>query len=446
MNRERYARAFEQAGLPAADLDGRVALLEEAVRDFHAAHGARPSWMWWVPGRIEVFGKHTDYAGGRSLVAAVPRGFVVVAGPRDDAIISARDARWQAAMEMSLDDDAAVFTGWQNYVGVVARRLKTNFPGARLGADIVFASDLPRAAGVSSSSALVVGVAMALVKRGRLAEREDWRSAIRSGLDLAGYLGAVENGLTFGALEGLPGVGTHGGSEDHTAIINGRPDRVTAFAYIPVRAQGDAPLPAGWQFVIMSSGVEASKAGAAKGQYNRASLGTRALVDVVSRHRGSSFPTLAAAIELAGVPAIEAAVDVQPHEAFSPAELRQRLAHFLSEDARVPAALEAVASADAPAIGELSFATQRDADQLLGNQIPETAALAAMARETGAFAASSFGAGFGGSVWALVEAGDAAAFASRWQSRYLGRFSPSKPVAAFLARPAPPATELAVTE
>jgi galactokinase len=45
-------------------------------------------------GRIEIFGKHTDYAGGRSLLAAVPRGFAVVAGPRTDGIVAAVDARW----------------------------------------------------------------------------------------------------------------------------------------------------------------------------------------------------------------------------------------------------------------------------------------------------------------------------------------------------------------
>jgi len=31
--------------------------------------------MIFVPGRIEVLGKHTDYAGGRSLVCATERGF-----------------------------------------------------------------------------------------------------------------------------------------------------------------------------------------------------------------------------------------------------------------------------------------------------------------------------------------------------------------------------------
>ena len=47
-----------------------------------------------MPGRIEVFGKHTDYAGGRSLLAAVPRGFAVAASPRNDGRVRVMDVRY----------------------------------------------------------------------------------------------------------------------------------------------------------------------------------------------------------------------------------------------------------------------------------------------------------------------------------------------------------------
>ncbi len=155
-----------------------------------------------MPGRIEVFGKHTDYAGGRSLVAAVPRGFAVAAAPRGDGLVTARDVRWASAMEVDSRIRPRPFHGWSNYVAVVARRLARNFPGAALGADVTFMSDLPRAAGVSSSSALVVGIALALIRRAALETRPEWRAAIQDPLDLAGYLGAVENGLTFRTLAG----------------------------------------------------------------------------------------------------------------------------------------------------------------------------------------------------------------------------------------------------
>ena len=47
---------------------------------------------FFVPGRIEVLGKHTDYAGGRTMVAAVERGFAIVAVPRDDRQTTVIDA------------------------------------------------------------------------------------------------------------------------------------------------------------------------------------------------------------------------------------------------------------------------------------------------------------------------------------------------------------------
>ena len=69
------------------------------------------------------------------------------------------------------------------------------------------------------------------------------------------------------------------------------------------------------------------------------------------------------------------------------------------------------------------------AEALLGNQVPETVALAASARELGAAASSAFGAGFGGSVWALVPRGDAEGFATAWLERYTRDF-PARAAAA----------------
>jgi galactokinase len=109
--------------------------------------------------------------------------------------------------------------------------------------------------------------------------------------------------------------------------------------------------------------------------------------------------------------------------------LRKRLEHFVREDGRVADALDAFLRADGPRLGALAESSQADAELLLGNQVAETIALARLAREGGAFAACSFGAGFGGSVWALVE-DEAEGFARRWQP------------GAFVARPSPPVAEL----
>ena len=442
----RIETVLASAGLEDSELPGRVALIDRTVDAFAAGAGQPPRWAWLVPGRIEVFGKHTDYAGGRSLVTAVPRGFALVASPRNDGRVVARDARWNSSIVVNSADDSQVFHGWANYIAVVVRRLLRNFPGADLGADITFFSDLPRAAGVSSSSALVVGVSLALIRRANLEERAEWRGAIRDLFDLAGYLGAVENGLTFGSLAGTSGVGTHGGSEDHTAILNCRPGFVSAFSYVPTQPLGRAMVPADWRFLIMPSGVEAAKAGAARTRYNRASLATQALAEVWRRHSGESIARPLAKV-LADGPHVEAeireAIARQPHADFSAEDLSVRLTHFMGEDGRVLPALTAFEAADRSALSELSRATQAEAESLLGNQVPETSALAALAREAGAFASSSFGAGFGGSVWALADAPEAAAVAARWQHSYAARF-PALATAAVpvIMRPGAPALAL----
>jgi galactokinase len=65
-----------------------------------------------------------------------------------------------------------------------------------------------------------------------------------------------------------------------------------------------------------------------------------------------------------------------------------------------------------------------------------------MAYEHGAFAASAFGAGFGGSVWALAPTDDAAAFASRWRQAYVDTCHPTGIVESFTCRPGPAVTEI----
>ena len=59
---------------------------------------------------------------------------------------------------------------------------------------------------------------------------------------------------------------------------------------------------------------------------------------------------------------------------------------------------------------------------MLGNQIEETVALVRLAEKSGAFAASAFGAGFGGAVWAAAPADTAGAVLERWRSAYATRF------------------------
>ncbi len=123
--------------------------------------------------------------------------------------------------------------------------------------------------------------------------------------------------------------------------------------------------------------------------------------------------------------------------------MHRRLDHFINETARAPLALAAFRNADRDALGRLADDSQREAATLLGNQIPETILLTQLAREIGAFAASNFGAGFGGSVWAAMRAADAEAFGREWIRTYAKRLPQIGEVAWFVSRPGPAAVEVA---
>ncbi len=423
--------------------ESRDALTALVTETFERRIGHAASWRWFVPGRIEMFGKHTDYAGGESLLAAVPRGFVVAAGPRTDEHLRIVDARHQEEILVSIRGGEP-FRGWANYGAVTARRLAANFPDAAFGADIVVASNLPRAAGVSSSSALVVGLALALIRRAGLEARADWHAAVPTADHLAWYLGCVENGLGYGTLPGTTGVGTLGGSQDHTAILNCREGHVSHYGFIPVTRLADIPWPDAWRFIVLSSGVHADKAGSVRDRYNRASSAVRALVALWERETGHAQPSLTAALRSA--PDADArlrhaiAHAVVPE--FSAADLDRRLTMLVRELERIPAAAAAVAATDAAALGALARASQHDTETLLGNQTPETIALARLAYDHGAFAASAFGAGFGGSVWALARTDEAEIVARRWHQAYMQTCRPTGHVEWFTCEPAGGAGEL----
>jgi len=423
--------------LSAEEAESKAALFERARSALGSS--AREARLWWVPGRIEFLGKHTDYCGGPSLICAIGRGFAVAANSRVDGVIRVTDASSGERIDGELDCELAPpRRHWSNYPLTVARRVARNFPGPLRGAEIAFASDLPQAAGLSSSSALIIATFLALSEANNLADRREYRDAIGSVEDLAGYLGAVENGSDFRNLAGDQGVGTEGGSQDHTAMLCARRGALAQYRFAPVHLERSVPLPNDHAYVVAASGVSAAKTGNALELYNRASRFAAEALTTLRAATGSSAPTLAAL--LAELPN---GMDDVGRALRGRAELLLRVAHLHSEARLVRAAGDALGIGDLVALGAMVDASQSTAERLLGNQVPETIALARSARELGAVAASAFGAGFGGSVYALVETGGAEDFRHRWVKAYAAAF-PNRCANAtfFVTRAGPPATSL----
>lgn len=448
MDREFIVSRLESLGLSEEAACRKAGLLERAAAALIAQGlpAFAPVWGWYVPGRIEVLGKHTDYCGGESLVAAPERGFVVLACPANDAHVRICDARTGEWCGLVISPDLEGAPGqWTHYACSVVRRLARNFPGSVRGMTVAFASDLPQAAGMSSSSALVVGIALALLRGSAIDGHTAFSANIPDIESLAGYLATMENGFGFGSLAGDCGVGTFGGSEDHTAMLCAQARWLSRFAYCPTRLVQRLPVPAELIFAVAASGVVAEKTGAALERYNSASRCARAAVEVWNRQTGRRDPHLAAAV--ASTPDAAARLRTVVAEAdgpFSPARLSTRVEHFLCENLEViPAACEAFAAGDLERFGALVDRSMALATTLLGNQVPETIDLARIARTLGAYAASAFGAGFGGSVWAMVPLADAGWFLQDWQQQYALRYpGPAAQAEFFLSRAGPPATAL----
>jgi galactokinase len=387
----------------------------------HGLTGGTASAALFVPGRIEVLGKHTDYAGGQSLTCAVERGFSACYTPRADAVVRIVDARDERQATFALSGDLDPPIGhWSNYPMTVGRRLARNFPRIRVGADIAFYSDLPKAAGLSTSSALITAVYLVLAELNAIRERPEYVREIGTPERLAGYLGSIENGQAFGGLAGDHGVGTFGGSEDHTAILLSVAGMLGGYRYRPVTRTRQLPLTPGHVFVVAASGIAADKTGSARDRYNRASSLVATLLGLWRRETGGPEATLADVVA-GGPEAIARLREVidRKESVFPVQHLRARLDHFLVEDQEVlPAAIDALDGGDLEAFGRVVDRSQQAAADLLGNQVPETITLARLARELGASAASAFGAGFGGSVWALVQTDRADALIDQWRRAY----------------------------
>ncbi len=397
-----------------------------------------------VPGRIEVLGKHTDYCGGRSVLAATEHGFCFVGVPRDDTVVRIVDVVSDRRADFELSPDIVAETGsWTNYPMTVGRRVARNFPGTLRGADLAFTSDLPEAAGMSSSSAFVTATFLALSRRNALPEHREYAANIERKEDLAGYLGTIENGQSFGSLAGDRGVGTFGGSEDHTAILCARSGALVQYSYGPIRFERTIELDPETIFAVASSGVIAEKTGDAMEKYNRVSRLALALVRLWNETTGgrAALHLHAALRSSPDAPHIlrQAIVGSSKLE-FPASELSDRLEHFLLENEEiVPSLPDSLVQCDLRGPGALIDRSQCEGARLLKNQIPETIYLAESAREGGAIAASAFGAGFGGSVWALIRRDGAEEFLAHWSEAYERKFPHRAERAEFFVTPAGPA-------
>ncbi len=325
-----------------------------------------------APGRVNLIGEHIDYAGFPVFPMAVQRqialAFRAIDEPVCRAVSTAPDL---SACAFRLDGAFAPGPAgfWENYFKAAAVGLSER--GVRLcGIEAAVASNLPIAAGLGSSSALVVAAALALLTA---ADEEI------PPLELATCLADAEQFT-----------GTRGGGMDQAICLCGREGEASRIEFNPLRLE-HIPVPLGWRFVVAFSLVEARKSGAAQRTYNA----RRAEVEeALARVR-------------AGAPPIDR-------------RLSRRYRHVAGEAERVTRAIDAMRGADLEGFGTLmteSHVSLRDDFEV---SVPELDELVELALEAGAAGARLTGAGLGGSVVALCEAAGVARVLEAWAERFYG--------------------------
>lgn len=341
-----------------------------------------------APGRVNLLGEHIDYHDLDVLPMALARGIGIRFRRRSDGIVRLvnADPRFppvEVPVRPGLRPDPPGH--WDNYVRAAVTAIAPLAPpGSFGGLDGIVDSDLPVASGLSSSSAVVVAVARAV-----LASHRDAGWSPPDAQRLADLLAAGERY-----------VGTAGGGMDQAAIVGGRPGEVMRVSFAPVRWTSRA-LPPGWAVIVAHSGIRAEKSGAAREAYN------------ALRERGEHACAVLA--PLFGMesrwPALRTARSTGELREAALRHLDPRTAavttHLLTEAERVEKGWEALAAGDRTAFGAAMLGSHDSLVRRCGVGHPRLDALVAAAVDAGADGARLTGAGFGGSIVALTEAGRA---------------------------------------
>ena len=141
--------------------DDRIEML---LSGFKEHFGAEPEALMRAPGRVNLIGEHTDYNDGFVLPVAIDRDIMVASRSRDDALVRIYSLDFNALTEFSLNDishDSE--NAWSNYPRGVAHFLKEEGYELR-GMEAVVTGNVPLEAGLSSSAAMEVVMAMTFEK------------------------------------------------------------------------------------------------------------------------------------------------------------------------------------------------------------------------------------------------------------------------------------------
>ena len=426
--------------------------LEDFTQEFKRTYLHAPDPLFCrAPGRANIIGEHTDYNGLPVLPMTIDRDIRIAFTPRPEARI--RMATPNNAYPAAEFVNQAVIPpseqgAWENYCKAAITGLNEHFGIKKFpGMDMLVTGDIPMAAGLSSSSALVVACALAYLPS---LEKEFGRDI--SHLVMADLMAQAEQY-----------VGTRGGGMDQAIILLGGENQACKIDFAPLRVER-VPLPADHALVVCHSLISADKSGAALHRYNagpRLSKLICALVaqtvqeefgpDVKITRLGDlwyghlclthqeirslfdqTFPRprttlVEAATRLGTTPAVLRERWIgELEEPVGGFPLQARARHQLTECQRVEHARDAFSAGESSTLGTLMNASHESCALDYEVSCAELDALVCIARESGAVGARLTGAGFGGCTVNLVPSQKLDAFVISVTEAYYGTYMKSR--------------------
>src|SRR5262245_36291778 len=330
----------------------------------------------WAPGRVNLIGEHTDYSGGLVLPAAIQFGITLRASAAAGNV-RLDSPRFGPGESFDADGGGPPAAGWARYGQGVAAALATlGRPPVGLVGRVE--SDLLPGAGLSSSAALEVAIALALCA-------------------VAGFeLEPLELALACQRAE-LRAVGVPCGILDQAACLLGRAGTALLLD-CGTLVHRHVELPAQAGLVVVDSGVERSLETSAYAE-------RRTELERAMRLVGAERSTEVGLADLDGLDHVSL----------------RRLRHVVTENGRVRAFVTALEAGELDTAGTLlreSHASLRDDYEV---SIGELDLLVDLATGAGAYGARLLGGGFGGAILALVDAARADDVGTRIAAAYAAR-------------------------
>jgi len=354
---------------------------ETAIQKTVAAHienfGKKPESIAWAPGRIEVLGNHTDYNAGTVLSAAINYGhcFCISRSDRPGIHLFAADAGQRASFDIT-DTGKVSGIGSGNYVKGVFHFIQDHLKQKIDGLDCTSFGIVPLGAGLSSSAALEVSAAYAVLKILNVTVDKK---------EIARLCQKAEHQFA----------GTKCGLLDQFSSIFGRNHGLIHSDFRTLEVSS-VTLPDDIEFLVVNPHVKHSLADS---PYNE----RRERCEQAAAQLAEILPHPVAALR-----------DVSPEE-FEANRSRiapgaaKRAAHIIGEIDRVERGVELLRTGNIKAFGQLLFESHRSSIENFENSCPELDIVVEAARAAGAPGARLSGGGFGGCAIVMVQKNQAQA-------------------------------------